>query len=524
MATEISPPTLKESTNYELWKLQTLAWTVVTDLSKEKQAVAVALNLPEGDKNNIKEKVFDGLKLDDLNSENGMSLLFQFLDKHLLEDDLMDSLNKFEDFENFERKHGQKIREYVNNFDLKYSKLAKLNIKIPSEIMAFKLLRNANISKQERMIVLTGVNLADKENMYKETKHSLLKFMGELTEGKARTGQGVKLEPAWRKFTSSTNKAGYIQRGNNGNGWMKKKLNPLGSDGRILLYNSCGSYRHLVAECQDSWENMAKKNASECNVKLRYNTDEDKLKGEETRDIEPLEFGETCSVPVVNKQLAGEMTQLKIEIRNLKTEIKEINGVKDKELKRQKEEHLSHEKILEGNDVQEKESDTTLQELFQSIMKLQGDLSRAINDMKETISTKESLSLNNQYGSETKEEEIKIWRDMEENKEIIKLLRKDDYAKQVSSKETRTEGSSSSSEGIHQDNGTKQRLLEKAKKVRQKLQMTQGKTKTISLISKNQKWFGWPVKRQQLYDMALQVIAGIWVSKLLHNSSVLNNI
>ena len=131
--------------------------------------------------------------------------------------------------------------------------------------------------------------------------------------------------------------------------------------------------------------------------------------------------------------------------------------------------------------------------------------------MKETLSTKDSLSLNNQYGSETKEEEI------------VKLLGIDDYAKQVSKKETMTEGSSSS-EGIHQDNGTKQRLLKKAKKVRQKLQMTQGKTKTIPLISKNQKWFGWPVERQQLYDKALQVIAGIWVSKLLHNSSVLNNI
>ena len=226
------------------------------------------------------------------------------------------------------------------------------------------------------MIVLTGVNLADKENMYKETTHSLIKFMGELTEGKARTGQGVKLEPAWRKSTSSSNKAGYIQRGNNG--WMKMKLNPLGSDRKILLCNSYGSYRHLVAECQDSWENMAKKNTSECNVK----TDEDKLKGEETRDIEPMELGEKCGVEVANKQLAEEMTQLKIEIRNLKAEIKEINWVKNKELKRQKEEHLSREKILEENDVQGNESGTTLQELFQSIMELQGNLSRAIKEMK----------------------------------------------------------------------------------------------------------------------------------------------
>ena len=78
MATEIRIPTLTGSRNYELWKLQTQAWTVVTELSKEKQAVVVALSLPEYGKNKIKEKVFGELKLDDLNSDNGISILFDF--------------------------------------------------------------------------------------------------------------------------------------------------------------------------------------------------------------------------------------------------------------------------------------------------------------------------------------------------------------------------------------------------------------------------------------------------------------
>ena len=162
MATKISIPRLTGSTNYELWKLQTQAWTVVTELSKEKQAVAVALNLPEDDERKIKEKVFGELELDVLNSENGMGVLFEFLDKYLLEDELMNSWNKFEDFENFGRKPGHKIREYVADFDLKFRKLEKLHIKLPPEILAFKLFKNANLRKQERMIVLTGVNFAEK--------------------------------------------------------------------------------------------------------------------------------------------------------------------------------------------------------------------------------------------------------------------------------------------------------------------------------------------------------------------------
>ena len=52
-----------------------------------------------------------------------------------------------------------------------------------------------SLSKQERMFVLTGMDFADKENMYKETKHSLLKLMGDMTVGKGRTGLDIKLEP-----------------------------------------------------------------------------------------------------------------------------------------------------------------------------------------------------------------------------------------------------------------------------------------------------------------------------------------
>ena len=77
-------------------------------------------------------------------------------------------------FEKFERKPGQNIREYVANFDLKFRRLEKSQIKVPPDILTFKLLKNANLRKQEIMIVLTGVNFADKENMYKQTKHALI--------------------------------------------------------------------------------------------------------------------------------------------------------------------------------------------------------------------------------------------------------------------------------------------------------------------------------------------------------------
>lgn len=42
----MNPPTLTKKKLYEQFKAETLAWTQITELDKEKQAIAVALNLP----------------------------------------------------------------------------------------------------------------------------------------------------------------------------------------------------------------------------------------------------------------------------------------------------------------------------------------------------------------------------------------------------------------------------------------------------------------------------------------------
>ena len=76
--------------------------------------------------------------------------LIQFLDGIVLKDDLSDRLEKFEEFEAIQRASGQSITEYISTFDSKYRKIEKLDMKLPSHILAFKLLRKANISQEEK--------------------------------------------------------------------------------------------------------------------------------------------------------------------------------------------------------------------------------------------------------------------------------------------------------------------------------------------------------------------------------------
>ena len=99
----------------------------------------------------------------------------------------------------------------------------------------------------------------------------------------------------------------------------EKEIESFRSDGKILLSNSCGPYRHHVAECQDSWINIVKRKTSQFNIKLMGQSDEDKLKGEENRSRESLELGKVCGVSVDNKQVAGEVTQPKIVFHKLES-------------------------------------------------------------------------------------------------------------------------------------------------------------------------------------------------------------
>ena len=146
MTTIINPPSLEKAKTYERFKQEVLAWWEITDLAKNKQGIAVARSLPEADEHQIKDKVFDQISIDDLKGNFGLNILIAFLDKHLAKDDLADSLEKFDDFK---RNDGQSINEYIAVFDSKYRKIEKTSL--PSEILAFKLLKKANITKEERL-------------------------------------------------------------------------------------------------------------------------------------------------------------------------------------------------------------------------------------------------------------------------------------------------------------------------------------------------------------------------------------
>ena len=116
---------------------------------------------------------------------------------------------------------------------------------------------------------------------------------------------------------------------------MGKKLNYLGLNGKILLYHSCGSYRHLVADCPDSWENVVNQQTSEFAMKQGNLSKCDELKNVKNGRTDPFGPGEESGIQFVSNQVAEEMTKLTMEISNLKDEINALRDVTLRMLKRQ---------------------------------------------------------------------------------------------------------------------------------------------------------------------------------------------
>ena len=287
MGTRIPVPLLSSGKAYNRYRQEIQVWQGVTDLSKSKQAAVVALSLPEDDefRINIRAKVFDELG-DELNKDTGMDKLIEFLDKCLGKDDLSDAFDKYHDFETY-RRTTESIPEFLAEFDSKYKKISKLNMTLPPEVLAFKLIMSANIPSDLQMFVKSGMDYSDKTKLYDQAQTAIKKYLTDSMAGAASTPNfesvAVKTEPI---FATSQYRGNYQRRrgrgrypgyphttGNVGirnttfhdkdfsgnhlyqnsprsmNFRGQKGLNSPGPDGSPRRCRGCGSYKHFIANC-----------------------------------------------------------------------------------------------------------------------------------------------------------------------------------------------------------------------------------------------------------------------------------
>ena len=176
-------------------------------------------------------------------------------------------------------------------FDFKYRKIERKGLNFPSEILTFKLLEKPNIAREEKLLILTRMDLTNKLSLYAQAKkvmklfnncdsevssNSIINRRGSTIKDNCtennymlcKDGQVIVIvanreQLKWGKARKEHSIAGENQQTRSKSGenhiGRKKRINPTGRDGNILTCISRGSYRHLLDACPDSWENMKKK-------------------------------------------------------------------------------------------------------------------------------------------------------------------------------------------------------------------------------------------------------------------------
>ena len=94
------------------------------------------------------KKVYSELSID-LKIENGFNKLLDFLDHKLQNDGISDSWAKFNGFDEYSEEPSQSISDFTFTFDQK-------QMKLPPEILAFKLLKEVQCSNGPLVLRLTS--------------------------------------------------------------------------------------------------------------------------------------------------------------------------------------------------------------------------------------------------------------------------------------------------------------------------------------------------------------------------------
>ena len=245
----------------------------------------LALSLPDtAEENDIQGKLHDALGKE-IGTEGGYDKIINWLDKHMGRDDVSDTIDKIRDFMEYRRTDGQSVKDFLAGFDSKYQcakRIAELGA-LPEPYLMYMVLKNAGVSDQDSKLILSGVNIKSKTELYDQTKASMLKIMvgpgNEAVSAENRVGDTFfTRSPAWQPVTPwqprfpmqggtagggntgygggrgasrggiSNNRGGFSPRG-----FQRKEvrvpMNPL-KNGQRTLCTICGSWTHYQRECQ----------------------------------------------------------------------------------------------------------------------------------------------------------------------------------------------------------------------------------------------------------------------------------
>ena len=180
-----TPPLHSKAKCYTDWLKLLAIWEILTDVDKKKQAPLVLLSL-EGEAQEAALRV----KTDDLTKYDGLKKIIAELDIIYKKDVTINKYNAIEKFESYRRPADVNIRKYLLEFQRRMDKTTELGTEWGDDILAYRLLKNANLSEQNEQLAKATIETLT----YEKVKEKLKSIFGDSVDPPACNSTDIKTE------------------------------------------------------------------------------------------------------------------------------------------------------------------------------------------------------------------------------------------------------------------------------------------------------------------------------------------
>lgn len=210
-----NPPKFDETISYEAWKTDVEIWQELTELPKNKQALAIHLSLSGKARQASTEVGVVNLK-----KEDGVQCLIKKLDELFLLDKGRRQFLAFQNLYKFKRSSDTSVGEFVNEFERIYFRFTQEDMKLPDAVMAFMLLVACDLSEQNFQLAMSATTDVSYDNVKGTLKRVFGSGFGASKETFDYSQCHIKAEPVFQSNSMEDEEVYYnsARRRNRGGG------------------------------------------------------------------------------------------------------------------------------------------------------------------------------------------------------------------------------------------------------------------------------------------------------------------
>ena len=189
----LPPPFLEGKGSYENYKKELEIWQLMKTCSAEEQGAIVFRSLRNNEK--AKNAALE-LTAQQIGSKDGLELILGKLDKVYLGDENLRIITSLDQFENFKRSPSVDMTTFLLEFERLHGKLKSHQITYPDGVLAYRLMKAANISHEHEQLLRATVETG--KWSYNSVKQQLKKIFNEISAVRSRndspTERPIKVE------------------------------------------------------------------------------------------------------------------------------------------------------------------------------------------------------------------------------------------------------------------------------------------------------------------------------------------